>query len=526
MKNLLNSTKGGVGATVRLMSRYETKKADRSSFLVNGQEYSRLTLPYVLPETDGNRGVDANSHGYSGFGSQALNHLSNRIAHNLFPAHQPFFKISWTEEERGVLIEKGYRPDELSHLLESATKRVHDYETQTGGRSCMVDIIKHLIISGNACLFIPPNGKKIQCLPLSHYCVTRDRSDEVIEIFTESRSAYGTLSDAHKALIKKAPSNAQIKDDDEVTIITWAVRTEEGKFTVVQTADDIQLQLPQIISEQDLPWIPLRWNSAYGEDYGRGLVEDQINDFRVLEFLSEAQMKGLVLMADIKYLVRAGATTDIDELANAPTGEYLVGNLDDVGVLQLAKYADLTPISQAISSYERRLGQVFLMQSAVRRDAERVTAYELRLDAQELNESLGGIYSHLAHTLQTPYAYLLLKRSKFPLGREQVLPKITTGIEALAEAGELDKIRMFSESVAITQQWPPELLSRLKMYDFSLKVATSLGLDSSFLRTDEEQAQVDAANKQAGQEAMIGQEAAKAIPNVIENAAQQQMGGQ
>lgn len=154
------------------------------------------------------------------------------------------------------------------------------------------------------------------------------------------------------------------------------------------------------------------------------------------------------------------------------------------------------------------------------------TAYELRLDAQELNESLGGIYSHLANTLQIPYAYLLLQRSKFPLGRDAVQPKISTGMEALAEAGELDKLRQFSEAVGMTAQWPQELLGRVKMYEFALRVAASVNLDSSFLRTEDEQAEVNEANKAAQQEDMASQEAMKAIPNVLENAAQQQMGGQ
>lgn len=526
MDKLLNAAKAGVGATVKLSSRYETKKSERNGYLSRGQYYSSLTLPYILPETQSNdRGGEANASGYTSFGSQALNHLSNRIVHNLFPAHQPFFALDWTQEEREKLAEAGYRPDELTHLLSDSIKRVHDYEAKTEGRVCMVNIIKHLIISGNVCLFIPPNGKKIQCLPLSHYCVSRDTADELIELFTEAKKAFCTFTPEHQALIKKCPTRTNVKPEDEITVITWAVRTGVNQFTIIQTADDIQLSLPQKVSEQNLPWVPLRWNTCFQEDYGRGLVEDHVNDFRVLEFLSEAQMKGLVLISDIKYLVKAGAVTDIDELANAPSGEYIVGNRDDVGILQLEKYADFTPIAVAIEKYERRLGQVFLMQSAVRRDAERVTAYELRLDAQELNESLGGIYSHLASTLQAPYAYILLQRSGFPLGREKVQPKIKTGIEALAEAGELDKLRMFSEAVGMTASWPQELLGRVKMYEFALSVAASLSLDSKFLRTEEEQTEVDKANQQAQMGQMAAQEATKAIPNVIEGAMMPPQGG-
>lgn len=526
MKKLIRLAKLPIGTTVPLTARYEDKISKRSGYLSRGKEYARMTLPYLLPETEGDRGADGNQHGFSGFGAQAVNHLSNRIVHNLFPSHQPFFNLDWTEDEKAKLKTQGYEPDELSGLLTASVRRVHDYEGQTDGRVAMVAVMKHLIVSGNVCLFIPPNGDKIQALPLSQYTVTRDSVDNVTEIFTKKTRALCTFEDKHRALIEKHRKDKNYKDDDELTLITWAVRTSKDSYMVVQVVEDILIEKSQEVSADELPWRPLRWNSCYGEDYGRGLTEDQAGDFKILEFLTEARMKGMVLMADVKYLVKAGATTDIDELATTPTGEFLVGDLDDVGVLQLERYADFTPISNAIQDYERRLGQVFLMQSAVRRDAERVTAEEIRRDAQELNESLGGIYSHLAVTLQKPYAFILMKRTGFPLGKEKVMPRILTGMEALAKASDLDKLRLFSETMGLTQTWPPELLARTNQYRLGLKVAASIGLDLDFIRNDDEQAEADKAQSDAAMQQNLAMEASKAAPNVIEGMAQQAMGGQ
>jgi len=529
MYKLLEQIKGGKGTKVALKARYDAKSNERAGFLSRGKDYSRISLPYILPDSNtmsGDRGGNANATGYSSFAAQSVNHLSNRMVYNLFPAHQPFFSLDWTEAEKEQLKAAGYEPTELTEALTASVRKVHDYEGLTDGRVVMVNVIKHLIVTGNICLFIPPDGGNIRAIPLSNYAVVRDCSDQLVEVFTTQRKALCTFDEDLQELIKKNRKGNELKDDDEVELITWACRVGKDSYKVIQTAEDIMLQDCQEVSIDDLPWLPLRWNTCYGEDYGRGLVEDHYSDFQVLEFLSEARMKGMVLMSDVKYLVKAGAVTDIDQLATTPTGEFLVGNLDDIGVLQLEKYADFSPISATIQDYERRLGQVFLMQSSVQRDAERVTAYELRLQAQELNESLGGIYSHLSSTLQKPYAYILLQRTGFPLGKEKVKPRILTGMEALAKAGELDKIRMFTETIGMMHSWPQDLQRRTDVYDFGRQIAASLSMDLTFIRNDEEQGKLDAQAQEAQAEQMAGMEASKAIPDVIGQVTQQALGGQ
>lgn len=521
MKKLLTAIKKGKGSKVSLKSRYEQKCSDRSPYLTRAESYAKATLPYLL--NDSNRGGDANDHGFNGFNAQAVNHLANRIVHNLFPAHQSFFQLDWTQDEKDKLKQAGYEPSELTSILIASTNRVHDYESQTDSRSVMVNVVKNLLVAGNVCLFTPPDKKPMKAIPLNQYCVVRDSSDSLIELFTEQKKMFSTFSVELQALIKSRVKTKEIKDETEIELITWAIRFSEDKFYVVQTAEDILLSDHQEVHVDDLPWLPLRWNTAFEEDYGRGLVEDHWSDFKVLQFLNEARMKGMVMMADVKYLVKHGAVTDIDQLATSPTGEFLVGNLDDIGVLQLERYADFSPIIQTIGDYERRLGQVFLMQSAVQRDAERVTAYEIRLQAQELNESLGGIYSHLAATLQRPYAYILLKRTGFPLAKESVKPTILTGLAALAKAGELEKIRLFTETMGMLNTWHPELQQRTDVYSMAMKVAAALSLELDYVRNDEEQAEVSAQQQQAQMQQQVGMEASKAAPKVLEQAASQMM---
>lgn len=72
---------------------------------------------------------------------------------------------------------------------------------------------------------------------------------------------------------------------------------------------------------------------------------------------------------------------------------------------QDTRYADCKMTADAIES---RLSYAFMLNSAVQRSGERVTAEEIRYVANELEDTLGGIYSILSQELQLPLANTLL----------------------------------------------------------------------------------------------------------------------
>ena len=93
------------------------------------------------------------------------------------------------------------------------------------------------------------------------------------------------------------------------------------------------------------------------------------------------------------------------------------------------------------------------MARSVQRDAERVTAAEINLMAQELENSLGGIYSILTQGFQLPYLrrrmHLLVRQGKVPkLPDELVKPKIVTGLQGLGRGNDRNKLIEFIGTVA------------------------------------------------------------------------------
>ncbi|WP_265102931.1 portal protein, partial [Acinetobacter baumannii] len=77
-------------------------------------------------------------------------------------------------------------------------------------------------------------------------------------------------------------------------------------------------------------------------------------------------------------------------------------------------------IDTVATKYVNRIGKGFLLSSSIVRDAERVTAEEIRMQANELETSLGGVYSRLAVDFQKPMAYWLTKRAGVKLAGKDI----------------------------------------------------------------------------------------------------------
>lgn len=505
-----------------LKSSIESKYIDltptRNQFLDKAKDFAKFTLPYIMPDTMPRAG-GANQHGFQGIGAQAVNHLANKLAITIFPPQRPFYALELTDEAEAALITEGQDKTQIASMLTKIVKRADKLQATLGFRPAVVETFKQLIISGNVCFYVPKRGKSV-AIPLSNYVIDRDSDGELLCLITLSEKVLSTF-DKDMQLLIKATSKTKLSPDSKIKLYTKIAPLEGTElYEVTQAAGTVNIGKPMTVRRDECPWIVLRWNSCYGESYGRGLVEDHSGDFFVIEFLSRAIARGMALMADVKYLVKPGSVTDINHLIESPTGEFVVGNIDDIGILQLEKYADFTPISAVLEEYKRRIGQAFMLQSANRRDAERVTTLELRIDANELETSLGGVYSLLTETFQKPLAYVFLSKLEGGLGSGVVSPNILTGLDALGKSGDLEKINEYMTIMSNTGNLPEPLQRRINWGKFDTTIKTNLGLDSDWMYTEAELQSQEASQTASNAEGLIAGEAAKAVPDLIK----QQMG--
>ena len=87
------------------------------------------------------------------------------------------------------------------------------------------------------------------------------------------------------------------------------------------------------------------------------------------------------------------STTKPATIAKAGNGAIVQGRPEDVSVIQVGKTADFATAAQMAQNIEKRMLEAFLVMNV--RNAERVTAEEVRLTQLELEQQLGGIFSLL-----------------------------------------------------------------------------------------------------------------------------------
>lgn len=512
------------GKPVTLANRYKQQVVKRERYLSRAELYSKATLPHIMPDMEDTASQSMQT-GWQSFGAKVVNHLSNKIIMTLFPPSRSFFKLSFSSDIKTVMQDEGWDSSLLAQELASIESDAMTFMDKTTPRDLDIKTAKNLIITGNYLHYFPDKNKKAVGLSLDKYVVKRDAHGTLLDLVICQKKALGAMPQEVRDAVKADPKNSHLKDDTEVELYTGAIRQPDGKYKVSQEALGNRVGTEYNMKEENLPFTVLMWQHTDGEDYGRGLVEDYAGDFHVIQILSEAIAKGMVLMADVKYLVKPGSYTDVEHLTTSPVGEFVSGNLDDIGVLQLERYADFSPISQVLNDYERRVGEAFMLSRAARRDAERVTAYEIRQDAADLETALGGVYSHLSSIWQKPRARRLLRmsldNSRSALSLSDFDPEIITGTEALGRMNELDKIMQFSEMLQMTNAWPETMQRRVKWMQYASKVSAEIGLEIDWLMSEEEYNEQQQAERQAQMQQQLMAEASKAAPDLVKGGAAQ-----
>jgi hypothetical protein len=199
-----------------------------------------------------------------------------------------------------------------------------------------------------------------------------------------------------------------------------------------------------------------------------------------------------------------------------------------VDTLHADKHNDFKTVETAIARLEQRLSRAFLMTTSIQRDAERVTAEEIRLLAANLEEQLGGIYSLLSVEFQHPYIILLIKqlqraRKIAPWPNDMVTPSIVTGLEALGRGHDLQKLQTFTQAMA--PLGPETLAQYMNMGEFISRTGVSLGIDmKGLIKTPEEIQMAEQAAQQQQMMAMLGPEAVKQAGGVFQKNVESQGG--
>jgi len=369
---------------------------------------------------------------------------------------------------------------------------------------------------GNSLLHMSSQGVRV--FPLNQFVVRRDPAGNPLEMILKEDIDPVALPKHVQAAIKaeNRGNKSRYGDKKSVALYTYVARTETEWVTYQEVCGKIIERSRGTFPLDRCPWIALRFNRINGEDYGRGYVEEYIGDFTSLENLTAAIVQGAAAASKVLFLVKPNSSTKVKVLAKTSNGGFASGNAEDVTVLQLNKQGDFSTAKALREDLIQQLSYAFLLNTAVQREAERVTAEEIRYMAQELEQTLGGFYSIMSIELQLPYIQVkmdaLERKGKLPkLPKDTARPVIVTGLTALGRGNDRNKLVQFLQTLAAALGQ-----DAVKVYvnvsEAIERLAIADGIDTeNLIRTEEDVAASQQQQQQDAQRATMMQEGMKSL---------------
>ena len=471
--------------------RYNKLTTDRRQFLDTAVECSKLTLPYLIQDDLTSRPTHESLHvPWQSVGSKCVVTLSAKLMLGTLPPQTSFFKLQVRDDKLGEEIPAEAKA-ELDLSFSKMERMVMDYIAASNDRVVIHQAFKHLIVGGNALLFMGKDG--IKSYPLNRYVVNRDGNGNVLEIVTKELINKDVLGFDVDTETPNSVVDASKSVSDEVEVYTY-VKLENGRWVWHQEVQDKIIPNTRSSAPKNAsPWLVLTFNSVDGEQYGRGRVEEFLGDLKSLEGLSQALVEGSAAAAKVVFLVSPSSTTKPATIAKAGNGAIVQGRAEDVQVVQVGKTADFATAANMAQNIEKRLLEAFLVMNI--RNAERVTAEEVRLTQLELEQSLGGIFSLITTQFLIPYLnrnlLVLQRNNEIPkLPKDVVRPTIVAGINALGRGQDREALTMFVQTIA--QTLGPEVLMKFINPTEAIKrLAAAQGIDVLGLVKSEEEIMQD-----------------------------------
>lgn len=496
-------------------SRYRALEGDRNYYLDRARTSARLTIPYLIPTS--NEPTAANKESYpvpwNGIGARGVLNLASRMLLALLPPTQQFFRFSLNEAE---LAKQGVDPAQKSSFEEALSKieRLVLREIETSNdRVVFHEALLHLVVSGNALLYIGSDGLRVY--HLNRYVCSRDPMGNPLEVVTCEELAIHVLPQKIQDLLKEEDQELKgiledtspipTRDDAKTvriyTYVQWKEKTvrwhQEVKGKIIPGSEG---KAPLEVS----PWLPLRMTRVDGQAYGVGYVEAAaIADLQTVEALCQAIAEGSLASSKVLFLVKPSGVTKAADLARAPNGSFVTGDPNDVLALQVQKSTDLAVAMQGKQQIEARLSQAFMLADV--RDSERTTAEEVRLQALQIENSLGSIYSILTTEFQVPYVSrkldILTRNGTVPkMPKDMVKPVMTVGLAAVGRGNDLEQLVRFTTTLGQTMG-PEALAQYVKPPELIKRLAYSMGIDTlGLVKTEDEIAAEMQQQQQAAQQ--------------------------
>jgi len=476
---------------------FNSNLSDRKPYEDRAQKISEISLPYVFRAEGSDGGSDLFKSVSQSFNGRQVNNLKSKMGMALLPPATSSFRLKPDALAMVQLFQGNEKAIErIRQQLSLNTDAISSEIENQQIRSSLFDMLLQQIVVGS--VIVEKNERKgITIFPLRSFVVKLDSQGEPYAMCIVEK-------------LQMLPDGITAKEEkEEYDLYTLlALDKDTNKWIMKQDIDGEAVGQEKSYKDYDaLPFRYFGWNWVQGDAYHRPFAEDYYSDMEQIDKLGKLNTEGSVIAAKTVILVnqRGGRTRKAD-LTNAANGAVIDGAADDITAFQLGKNFDFQVSNEREASIKRELQANFLDTGSVQRDAERVTAEEIRVMAQQLEAStLAGVYSKMA-----------LKWSKWIVTKVMAELKITfdavdvdvlTGLDALGRSQEAQKQDNFMTRVSGLQlnHWikENEVLQRYASFDG----INTVGL----IKTSEEVATEQKAEQERMAQQTLVEEGAKSL---------------
>ncbi len=485
--------------------------------------YAHWTQPQLMADLSIIHGGTAPvvERDYQEHGALLVNNLAPKLCALLFPAGRSFFN-----SKPGLNLSKAMQAQGMDESKINATFAKMETDASlrvfmNAGYAQLIQALRHLIVTGNVLLHRDSKEGDFTAYGLQSYSCLRDGKGRAIDIVLRESTPITMLDQTIQSALRMRDRGRyqQVAGNTPNVVLYTRIELKQDPsgrryWEVTQEADEIAVGTTGHYPRHLCPWICLTWNIIAGENYGRGLVEDYAGGFAKLSDGAQAMALYGIEMMKVVNLVSPGSGADVGELAGAENGEYVQGVAGEVNAHEAGDAAKFGAMQAWLQATFDNLAKAFMYKGNTRQ-AERVTAYEIRADALEADTTLGGNYSSLSAQLQVPCAHLLMTEVEpenlGALITGDLQLEIIAGIPALGRSIDVQNLVEAATNILAIVPGLMQTSRKIdpeKLIDMML---TSAGVDTTLIYKSEQQLAADAeaaAAQQAGQAQMMNQAAA------------------
>jgi hypothetical protein len=526
--------------------RYTQLRSYRDVWLERARRSSRLTIPFLIPESDEILMEAAREQGlpWNGLGAMGVNNLCSRLLLALLPPTGGLFRLTRDElkaaETEALDGQQGAKEEDIANqkievekVLALLDRSIERSIATSNDRVALFEALMHLIVGGVVMLYRSPAAMK--CFHLNKHVLLRDPMGRQVEAVTCETYLYSSLDPTLKAVLDEADrqrgawqnEDTTRRDNRRIKVFTHIRWESPGRVKWHQEIGGYIVPNSNGDEPADAsPWMPLRLFRIDGDSYGPGYVEwCAIADLSSLDATSQAVTEGCAAAARQLVGRNPSAITSKETFAAAPNLSVIDGQPGDFFPIETSSVRDLGVAFQKEAHLEDRISKVFLLPNI--RQSERTTAEEVRLQINQIEQMLGSIYSVLTVEFQYPYVRrilsLLRKKNQLP-DLPGVEPLIVIGLAALGRQSDAERLNQFA--MGGNQAMPQQFGSLIDGAAWARQWATAIGVDPMLVKSAARIQEEEAAAMQAQQQQQLIQ-AGMGDPQKLANAgmAVQQMAG-